>query len=93
MKYIMFEDFSGAPIPVIFPNRIDHLEMREQMPYTKVLSAGYISPRAGGIPVPRQLQGAGGARRGQRRGGHQRQVHQCGKLTHARDLRGGGRGL
>jgi hypothetical protein len=43
MKYIMFEDFSGAPIPVIFPNRIDHLEMREQMPYTKVLSAGYIS--------------------------------------------------
>lgn len=43
MKYIMFEDFSGAPIPVIFPNRIDHVEMREQMPYTKVLSAGYIS--------------------------------------------------
>jgi len=43
MKYIMFEDFSGAPIPIIFPNRIDHLEMREQMPYTKVLSAGYIS--------------------------------------------------
>lgn len=43
MKYIMFEDFSGTAIPVIFPNRIDHEEMREQMPYTKVLSAGYIS--------------------------------------------------
>lgn len=43
MKYIMFEDFSGASIPVIFPNRIDHAEMREQMPYTKALSAGYVS--------------------------------------------------
>jgi len=49
MKYIMFEDFSGTPIPVIFPNRIDHLEMREQMPYTKVLSAGYISHGPGGF--------------------------------------------
>lgn len=43
MKYIIFEDFSGAPIPIIFPNRIDHAEMREQMPYTKALSAGYVS--------------------------------------------------
>lgn len=43
MKYIMFEDFSGTPVPVIFPNRIGHAEMREQMPYTKALSAGYVS--------------------------------------------------
>lgn len=43
MKYIMFEDFSGTAVPVIFPNRINHAEMREQMPYTKALSAGYIS--------------------------------------------------
>lgn len=43
MKYIMFEDFSGSPVPIIFPNRIDFAEMREQMPYTKALSAGYIS--------------------------------------------------
>lgn len=43
MKYIMFEDFSGAAVPVIFPNRINHAEMREQMPYTKALSAGYVS--------------------------------------------------
>lgn len=43
MKYIMFEDFSGAPVPIIFPNRIDFNEMREQMPYTKALSAGYVS--------------------------------------------------
>lgn len=43
MKYIMFEDFSGAPVPIIFPKRIDFTEMREQIPYTKVLSAGYVS--------------------------------------------------
>jgi len=43
MKYILFEDFSGAPVPIIFPNRIDHAEMREQMPYTKALTAGYVS--------------------------------------------------
>jgi hypothetical protein len=49
MKYIMFEDFSGAPIPVIFPNRINHAEMREQMPYTKVLAAGYVSHGPGGF--------------------------------------------
>lgn len=54
MKYIMFEDFSGAPVPVIFPKRIDFAEMREQIPYTKVLSAGYV-----------QLSGAGFACHGE----------------------------
>lgn len=49
MKYIMFEDFSGTAVPVIFPNRINHDEMREQMPYTKVLSAGYVSHGPGGF--------------------------------------------
>lgn len=43
MKYIMFEDFSGVPVPIIFPKRIDFLEMREQIPYTKVLAAGYVN--------------------------------------------------
>ena len=43
MKYIMFEDFSGAAMPIIFPKRIDFAEMREQIPYTKVLSAGYVN--------------------------------------------------
>jgi hypothetical protein len=42
MKYIMFEDFSGIPVPIIFPKRIDFTEMREQIPYTKVLAAGYV---------------------------------------------------
>ena len=49
MKYIMFEDFSGAPVPVIFPKRIDFAEMREQIPYTKVLSAGYVHVAANGF--------------------------------------------
>lgn len=42
MKYIIFEDFSGHPVPFIFPHRVDHADMREQLPYTRVLSAGYV---------------------------------------------------
>lgn len=45
MKYIMFEDFGGDPVPVIFPNRVGYEEMREQIPYSKVLSAGYVQMR------------------------------------------------
>lgn len=47
MKYIMFEDFGGDPVPVIFPNRIEFEQMREQIPYSTVLSAGYVQLRAG----------------------------------------------
>jgi hypothetical protein len=47
MKYIIFEDFSGQAIPIIFPNRILHEEMREQLPYAKVVSAGYLDLRGG----------------------------------------------
>lgn len=42
MKYIILEDFSGQPIPFLFPDRIDHGELREQLPYSTVLSAGYV---------------------------------------------------
>ncbi|KUJ96140.1 MAG: hypothetical protein PWR24_1497 [Desulfonauticus sp.] len=42
MKYIIFEDFSGKPTPIIFPEKINYLELREQIPYSKVLSAGKI---------------------------------------------------
>jgi len=42
MKYIICEDFSGQPIPFLFPNRVSHADMREQLPYAKILSAGYI---------------------------------------------------
>ena len=42
MKYLIVEDFSGQEVPFIFPRRVDHSDMREQLPYTRVLSAGYV---------------------------------------------------
>ncbi len=42
MKYIIFEDQSGHAVPIIFPDKIGHAEMREQMPYGTVLSCGYV---------------------------------------------------
>jgi hypothetical protein len=42
VKYIIFEDFSGKQTPILFPERILHEELREQIPYAKVLSAGYV---------------------------------------------------
>jgi hypothetical protein len=43
MKYILFEDFSGKPVPIIFPERIEFAELREQMPYATVVSAGRVA--------------------------------------------------
>ena len=42
MKYLIMEDFSGQPVPFIFPRRVDHADMRDQLPYSKALSAGYL---------------------------------------------------
>ena len=42
------EDFAGRPVVFIFPRRVDHLDMREQLPYTKALSAGYVELQEGG---------------------------------------------
>lgn len=42
MKYVIVEDFSGQAVPFIFPRRVDHADMCEQLPYGKVLSAGYV---------------------------------------------------
>ncbi|NMC49523.1 MAG: hypothetical protein GYA47_08880 [Desulfovibrio sp.] len=47
MKYIIFEDFSGKPVPVIFPDRIEFEEMREQVPYGPAISAGMVRLSAG----------------------------------------------
>ncbi len=49
MKYIIFQDFSGKAVPFIFPERVEHMDMREQMPYARVLSAGYVSLVDGGF--------------------------------------------
>jgi hypothetical protein len=42
MKYLICEDFSGHHIPFLFPDRVAHADMREQLPYAKIISAGYI---------------------------------------------------
>ncbi len=42
MKYLLFEDPSGHLLPILFPERIDHEEMRDQMPYATVISGGFI---------------------------------------------------
>lgn len=47
MKYLIAEDFAGLPVPFIFPDRVTHADMREQLPYTRILSAGYVSLRDG----------------------------------------------
>lgn len=41
MKYLIVEDFSGQPVCFLFPRRVDHGDMREQLPYGKVISAGF----------------------------------------------------
>lgn len=47
MKYIIFQDFAGEEVPFIFPERVEHVDMREQLPYAKVVSAGSISLQDG----------------------------------------------
>jgi len=51
MKYIIFEDFAGHPAPILFPGRVSHGEMRELVPYSSVLSAGYVEFTGGGLHV------------------------------------------
>ena len=40
MKYLIVEDFSGQPVCFLFPRRVDHGDMRDQLPYGRVISAG-----------------------------------------------------
>lgn len=47
MKYLIMEDFAGQPVPFIFPRRVDHGDMREQLPYGRVLGAGYVALEEG----------------------------------------------
>ena len=42
MKYLIMEDFSGQLVPFIFPRRVDHADMRDQLPYGQVISAGVV---------------------------------------------------
>ena len=47
MKYLIMEDFAGQPVSFVFPRRVDHGDMREQLPYGRVLGAGYVELRDG----------------------------------------------
>ena len=47
MKYLILEDFSGQPVCFLFPRRVDHGDMRDQLPYGKVISAGYTELQDG----------------------------------------------
>lgn len=49
MKYIIVEDFSGQEVPFIFPRRVDHADMREQLPYGKIVAAGFVELGEGGF--------------------------------------------
>ncbi|WP_022656005.1 hypothetical protein [uncultured Desulfovibrio sp.] len=42
MNYLIVEDFSGQAVPFIFPRRVDHGDMREQLPYGQILSGGVL---------------------------------------------------
>ncbi|MDZ7762664.1 MAG: hypothetical protein U5L00_20745 [Desulfovermiculus sp.] len=47
MKYIIFEDFGGQETPILFPERILHDELRDQIPYARVVSAGMVALHGG----------------------------------------------
>ena len=49
MKYLIMQDFSGQEVPFIFPRRVDHGDMREQLPYAQVVSAGFVEYEDGGF--------------------------------------------
>lgn len=49
MKYLILEDFSGKAAPFLFPDKVDHEEMREQLPYGRLLAAGSVTRAEGGL--------------------------------------------
>lgn len=42
LNYLIVEDFAGEPVPIIFPLRVAHADMRDQLPYGRVISAGTL---------------------------------------------------
>jgi hypothetical protein len=49
MNYLIVEDFSGQPVPFVFPRRVDHSDMREQLPYGQILAGGTVELHASGF--------------------------------------------
>ena len=52
MKYLIVEDFSGQPVCFLFPRRVDHGDMRDQLPYGRVISAGFAELDDGDGELP-----------------------------------------
>ena len=65
MHYIMFEDFAGKATPIIFPEKIRHEEMREQIPYARVLAAGRVHISGGVLRCVGESKELGAAARQQ----------------------------
>lgn len=42
LNYLIVEDFSGQAVPFLFPLRVNHEDMREQLPYGKIISGGQV---------------------------------------------------
>ena len=49
MNYLIMEDFSGQPVPFIFPRRVDHADMRDQLAYGQALACGTVELGPGGF--------------------------------------------
>lgn len=49
MKYLIMEDFAGKPAPFVFPERVDHADMRDQLPYGRIISCGSLLLEADGL--------------------------------------------
>lgn len=42
MRYIIFKDFGDKFAPFLFPDKVEFMDMREQLPYATVLSCGNV---------------------------------------------------
>lgn len=42
LNYLIVEDFSGQETPFLFPAKASHEDMRNQLPYGKIVSAGVV---------------------------------------------------
>lgn len=49
MRYIIFQDFGGKAVPFLFPDKVEFVDMREQMPYTVVLNCGNVALENGSL--------------------------------------------
>ena len=40
LNYLIVEDFAGQAVPFLFPQKVDHEDMREQLPYGRIIAGG-----------------------------------------------------